>query len=179
MIYGNAHVKINDRLFVNACESAAMKGMTRAASILQREYKTRLSRGNRLGTSPSFPGEPPKRGTGAGIRAIQIQPDFPRKRINIVVRPEGRHLLYLGAGTRPFVIRARGDKLLKIWWRPTPYRTPTKQEIDRIGLKKISGRWYYFRRTVRHPGVKQRPWIMPGFFATRRRMIQALRSARP
>jgi hypothetical protein len=179
MITAVAHVTINDRQLVSACRRAAFRGMDLASRILLREYKTRLGTGNRSGAAPSLPGEPPKRGTGSGIRALRVVPDRINMRLSLVVYPQGRHLLFLGAGTRPYRIRARGDKLLKIWFRPIPFRGPTREEIRQLGLKRIGSRWYYFRREVRHPGVRQRPWIMPGFFAARGAMVAALRSARP
>ncbi len=126
-----------------------------------------VSKGNEHGTRPSRPGEPPRAGTGFGRKNIIHEHDrnIPASRVGVM--KNAIYMAWLDLGIRPRRIRAK-KRFLRIPWRPPEggTREPTEQEKKEIGLSlaRLPGRrgkqWVYYRRQVRHPGVKPRPWIV-------------------
>jgi hypothetical protein len=170
-----------------ACRQRAFLGLRAAGQVLIQHYHSLLGMSNNGGVNPSYPGQAPRMGSGVGRRAIGMM-GRPFRSVVLFMRRPGHHLLALDQGTDPHTISAKGGKKLMIWFRPKPYRAPTQAEIDRIGLKNIGGRWYYFRDTVQHPGTTEAtgpgggavggsPWIEPGLRGAHVAMAQAFGAA--
>jgi hypothetical protein len=165
------------------CKLSLRGGLAAAGKVLHQFYYNMLGQSNAGGESPSMPGEAPRLGTGRGRNAIVSR--LNGDEYTLTLRPQGGHLAALDAGTRAHTIRARG-KLLRIWFRPKPFRQPTASEIKDIGLRiGNDGRWYYYRKEVRHPGTTEAsgpgggavgpsPWIRQGFERARAMMQAAL-----
>lgn len=66
-------------------------------------------------------------------------------------------------------------------WRPPDgsTREPSQKEIDNIGLKKIKGKWFYFRSEVMRPGVKRRPWMLVTLRTHREQITRLMTSKFP
>lgn len=72
------------------------------------EAKRLVSRANPTGASPSAPGEPPKRVTGALMESIDYQVEPSKQQVAVYVGASVQHALYLEFGTskmapRPFM----------------------------------------------------------------------------
>ncbi len=140
------------------------KRTTMAVQLIERVAKASMKRGGRTesgwsvkggeklartGSFASKPGEPPRRQSGTLVRSIthEVEP----KLGGVSSRPlfvgrVGSNLLYgkyLEMGTRPYTIRAKNAKVL----------------AKRVGA---SG-WIVFGKTVKHPGIKPRPWLRPAW----------------
>jgi len=75
---------------------------------VSQEAKRLVSRPNPTGASPSAPGEPPKRVTGALLDSIDYQVEPGRDQVAVYVGAAVQHALYLEFGTskmaaRPFM----------------------------------------------------------------------------
>jgi hypothetical protein len=165
------------------CRERCFQGLVAAGRVLHSHYFNLLGMSNSGGRSPSYPGQAPRMGSGIGRRSIRMIGRPFREIVFAMLKP-GHHLLALDQGTAPHKIRAKGGKKLMIWFRPKPYRAPTQAEIDRIGLKLINGRWYYFRDEVDHPGTTTAgsakgasPWIVRGLRGAHSAMAQAFGAA--
>jgi hypothetical protein len=110
--------------------------------------------------SPSKPGESPRARTGFGRDNIQMELLLDKKTGNVGVGQNGIYMLYLELGFRRgnVTIRAKKRFLMIPWTKGEP----SKDEIKKVGLKKINGGWYYFRKQVTLPAitVAPRPWLV-------------------
>lgn len=178
---GGAHctvlVRGADFLRTTKRKTATMLGV--GASVATVEYRRALGKSNRQGNSPSLPGQVPKKGTGAGLRALRSTTDRLEPAAYVLLGKEGAHLLMLDQGTRPHPIRAKRGKMLMIPWRGkgTIGGTPTRATIAHYGLKKVRGQWVMFRPEVRHPGTLPRPWRLPVLQTAMPKIARAMAAA--
>jgi hypothetical protein len=151
-----------------AIGEATAEGLIRAAAQLHSDCRVAVSKSNprnrRTGINdqPSAPGQPPRLRTGFGRENIVFgfNGDKRNPATRVGVRKNGLYMYWLEVGFRrkSTTIRAKSGRKLKI-----PFRgTPTADEIKKIGLKKIGGAWFYFRRQVTLPpvSVAARPWLL-------------------
>lgn len=132
-----------------------------AALEIQRELKQSLNISAKRGAQPSKPGEPPRKRTGflASNVAIDRSQRWVRK---VGVRKNAQYGIALEFGTGPKTIHAKPGKKLMI---PVP-----REKAKELGGKQIKGKWYIFRKSVKHHGIKARPWLRPGFHRVTKRL---------
>lgn len=156
-------IKIYDREFNKAVERGMVDGLKAGTVFYHARAQQAVNTSNQRGTKPSQPGEPPRKRTGFGQQNIVYEIDEDQFRSRMGVTKNGIYMFWLEVGTRPKRIRPKnGKRFLMIPWRPPDgsTRAPTQKEIDNIGLKKIKGKWFYFRPEVMRPGIKRRPWML-------------------
>jgi len=150
-----------------AIGEAAAEGLIRCATAFHSDCRIVVSKSNPrnaagVNDSPSHPGESPRLRTGFGRESIVFgfNGDQKNPATRVGVRENGIYMYWLEIGFRrkAMTIRGKGGKKLMIPW----HGEPTPDEIKRIGLKKIGGGWFYFRRKVVIPAgsTEARPWML-------------------
>ncbi len=154
--------------FEKAVRQASAEGLIRCATQFHSDCRVAVSISNprnpKTGTndSPSKPGEPPRLRTGFGRENIVFgyNGDEKNPATRVGVRKNGIYMYWLELGftRKATTISAKNGRKLMIPWKGTP----APDEIKRIGLKKIRGAWFYFRRSVTIPASKigARPWLL-------------------
>jgi hypothetical protein len=149
-----------------AVDEASLEGLTRASvyfhDLCRRAVNRSNPRNRRSGQydQPSKPGEPPKARTGFGrdniVWGTNDDPKHPVARVGITANAMYMYWLEIGFTRKSVTITAKPGRKLKIPWSGPE---PTEEQIKHVGLKRIDGGWFYFRRqvTLRDRGCC-RPW---------------------
>lgn len=147
---------------------ATSNGLRRTAVVFHSDCRRAVNLSNQRGRAPSTEGQPPRKRTGFGQQNIVWEHNDNAKQpaVRVGVTKNARYMFALELGTKPHIIRPKHAKILRIPWLGKG--NPSKEEIKRIGLRKMAAdgkgnRWFYFRKQVKHPGTRPRPWLLSTF----------------
>lgn len=139
---------------LEAAFEAGWEGIRRATAYFWAKLQEVLNVPNPLGpggyTNSSKAGEAPRKRTGHGAAAVIFELDKKNLTSRTGVTQNGRYMLDLELGTKPYTIVARNKKALHF---------------------KINGKDVFVRK-VNHPGLAPRPW----FISTLKKILPQLKA---
>lgn len=173
-------VRMTHGQFLDRAAKTQYRRLLKAAAVLQRDWKRRLAASNRKGEEPSLPGESPRRSQFGWLQANVKIAGNDKDRVRVGIGRAAWYGVVLENGTGPYDIRARAGRKLMIPIR----RKLSEQEAKQIGAKRIvdprdgQKKWVIFRDRVKHPGIKPRPWLEPGYRAMLPTLIRIIKGGK-